>query len=181
LFIERLDFLFLFTLGGLRGVILSSSSLDVLLHDTYYVVAHFHYVLSIGAVFGVLLGVFIWLPYFWGLGLNLILTKAQFFLMFIGVNIIFFPQHFLGLNGIPRRYIDYWDGYLRFNRIRSFGRFLRIIRAVLGVYVLYEQLIRGRKILFSNSMRKELIYFFPLINCSYKTYTPNTALIIQDF
>jgi len=154
-------FLFLFTLGGLRGVILSSSSLDVLLHDTYYVVAHFHYVLSIGAVFGVLLGVFIWLPYFWGLGLNLILTKAQFFLMFIGVNIIFFPQHFLGLNGIPRRYIDYWDGYLRFNRIRSFGRFLRIIRAVLGVYVLYEQLIRGRKILFSNSMRKELIYFFP--------------------
>jgi len=87
-------FLFLFTLGGLRGVILSSSALDILLHDTYYVVAHFHYVLSIGAVFGVLLGVFIWFPFIWGLGLNFILIKSQFFILFLGVNIIFFSSTF---------------------------------------------------------------------------------------
>jgi len=87
-------FLFLFTLGGLRGVILSSSALDILLHDTYYVVAHFHYVLSIGAVFGVLLGIFIWFPLIWGLGLNFVLIKSQFFCLFFRVNIVFFSSTF---------------------------------------------------------------------------------------
>jgi len=154
-------FLFLFTLGGLRGVVLSSSSLDILLHDTYYVVAHFHYVLSMGAVFGVFLGVFIWSPLIWGVGLNSVLIKRQFFVFFVGVNLIFFPQHFLGLGGIPRRYIDYWDGYLGFNRISSFGSTVRSLGALLGLFLLFEQRVRGRKLLFSSCIRKEWFYFFP--------------------
>jgi cytochrome c oxidase subunit 1 len=133
-----IGFLFLFTCGGVTGIILSNAGLDFAFHDTYYVVGHFHYVLSLGAVFGVFAGFYFWIGKITGFQYPETLAKIQFWLMFIGVNLTFGPMHMLGLAGMPRRIPDYPDAYSGWNQIASHGSMITVLSTLLFFYIIYR-------------------------------------------
>jgi len=142
-------FIFLFTVGGITGVVLSNSIIDLILHDTYYVVAHFHYVLSIGAVFGIFCGFTCWFPIISGLEFNYYFSKIHFWFIFLGVNLTFFPQHWIGLAGIPRRYWDYNSSYIIWNKVSSIGSLITLIRLSLFIFLVIEAFVSKRFVISS--------------------------------
>jgi cytochrome c oxidase subunit 1 len=141
-----MGFIFVFTVGGVTGIVLSQAGLDRAYHDTYYVVAHFHYVMSLGAVFCIFAGTYYWIgkmsgrqyPEFWG--------KVHFWLFFIGANITFFPQHFLGRQGMPRRYIDYPEAFAHWNYISSIGAFIAFASFLLFIGIVFYTMFAGRRV-----------------------------------
>ena len=139
-----LAFIFLFVIGGVTGVMLANAGVDVALHDTYYVVAHFHYVLSMGAVFGIFCGFYYWFGKMFGVLYNKWLAAAHFWLFFIGVNVIFFPQHFLGLNSMPRRYIDYPAEFELWNQVSSAGALITLAGVAAFFLMLVEAFWKRR-------------------------------------
>ncbi|WP_375164663.1 cytochrome c oxidase subunit I [Temperatibacter marinus] len=138
-------FIFLFTVGGVTGVVLSNAGADVVLHDTYYVVAHFHYVLSLGAVFAIFTGLYYWMGKMSGKQYPEWAGKIQFWITFIGVNTIFFPQHFLGLQGMPRRYVDYTDAQAYWNMVSSIGYAITLVGVVMFILVFAYTLFVRKK------------------------------------
>jgi cytochrome c oxidase subunit I len=142
-----LGFIFLFTVGGVTGVVLANSGVDVGLHDTYYVVAHFHYVLSMGAVFSIFGGVYYWFDKLTGIGYSDILAQIHFWVFFTGVNLTFFPMHWLGVAGMPRRVPDYPDVFYLFNKISSWGSYISAVSFVFFFFVVIEAFYTSRAVL----------------------------------
>jgi heme/copper-type cytochrome/quinol oxidase subunit 1 len=136
-----IGFLALFTIGGVTGIMLSNAGIDIALHDTYYVVAHFHYVLSMGAIFGIVCGVYFWLGKFTGSTYNEFLGQLQFWLLFIGVNTTFLPMHMLGLAGMPRRIFDYPDNFIGYNLLASVGSYLSALGGLFFIFILMTSLM----------------------------------------
>ena len=140
-----MGFIFLFTVGGVTGVVLANAGIDYTLHDTYYVVAHFHYVLSLGAVFAIFAGFYYWFEKIFGVKYREWLGQLHFWIMFVGVNLIFFPQHFLGLQGMPRRYIDYPEAFTYWNHVSSIGYLVTLAAVGVFLIVLIDAMIFRRK------------------------------------
>jgi len=140
-----LGFIFMFTVGGVTGVVLANGGIDDNLHDTYYVVAHFHYVLSLGAVFSIFAGFYYWFPKMSGRMYNELLGQLHFWIFFIGVNILFFPQHFLGQQGMPRRYADYPEQFAYWNQISSIGYAVMLVGVLIFFVNIGYSLFAGRK------------------------------------
>ena len=140
-----IGFIFMFTVGGVTGVVLSNAGIDTAMHDTYYVVAHFHYLLSLGAVFSVFGGFYYWLPKMCGRQYSETLGKLHFWVTFVGVNVTFFPQHFLGLAGMPRRIPDYPDAFAQWNAVSSFGSYISAFGVLIFLFMLLRTFTVGEK------------------------------------
>ena len=145
-----MGFLFLFTIGGVTGVVLSQAGVDRAYHDTYYVVAHFHYTMSLGAAFCIFAGIYFWFGKMTGRHYPEFLGKIHFWMMFIGANLTFFPQHFLGNQGMPRRYIDYPEAFAYWNKISSYGAFLSFASFLLFLGIMAYALLAGRRVTENN-------------------------------
>jgi len=146
----------IFTVGGLTGIVLSNGRLDVVLHDTYFVVGHFHYVLSIGAVFSIFVGFHCYYPLFFGVTLHPRYAKGHFLLAFLGVNVTFFPHHILGLTGMPRRYCDYSDGYFFWHKVSRWGSLMGVRATVIFCFLVWERLARLRPVVFGGHLPRSL-------------------------
>ena len=127
------------------GVVLANAAFDYSFHDCYYVVAHFHYVLSLGAVFAIFAGFYYWFEKMWGVKYNEFLGVTHFWLMFVGVNVVFFPMHFLGAQGMPRRYVDYADAFELWNQVSTYGYLITVAGVLVFLVMLVEAAIRRRK------------------------------------
>jgi cytochrome c oxidase subunit I len=149
-----LGFIFLFTVGGITGVVLANSGINAAMHDTYYVVAHFHYVLSMGVVFGIFSGFYFWFGKMTGLRYPEVLGQIHFWIFFVGVNLTFFPMHFLGLAGMPRRIPDYPDAYEGWNSVASFGSYISSFSVILFFFIVYITLTSGIKETQSNPWKR---------------------------
>jgi cytochrome c oxidase subunit I len=141
-----IGFIFLFTIGGVTGIVLANVPPDFVLHNTYYVVAHFHYVLSLGSVFGIFAGFYYWFGKICGRQHNETLGKIHFWTTFISVNLTFFPMHFLGLAGMPRRIADYPDAFAGWNFVASIGAYIGYASTLLFLFIVLHTLLAGRRI-----------------------------------
>ncbi len=139
-------FIFLFVVGGVTGITLANSSADLVFHDTYYVVAHFHYVMGIAAILGMFAGWYYWIGKMSGRQYPETLSRLQFWLFFIGVNVLFFPQHFSGFAGMPRRIPDYPDAYAPYNYISSIGALITAVGTLLFFVVLWRTYAAGTRV-----------------------------------
>ncbi|WP_156680369.1 cytochrome c oxidase subunit I [Sphingomonas profundi] len=141
-----IGFIFMFTVGGVTGVVLANGGVDNYMHDTYYVVAHFHYVLSLGAVFSLFAGFYYWFAKMWGRQYNELLGQIHFWMFFVGVNVLFFPMHFLGLDGMPRRIPDYPDAFREYNHLATIGYMIMAASMVVFFVNIFYSLFAGKRV-----------------------------------